>query len=435
MDKIRLKVSFNVESQTFQELENLLSFSVRHYEHISVHNTKCDDTGCLQFFKNNRKWKSLKLSLCRFQSVDSQVAFLSLFAPSLEEAEFEDQFSAFNLRWNQFPSVVLPKLTKLKTGALTVNVRCKTLKILDLTMANQSCILELLRLNQQALEDFTFSYEVLEGIFNRDIAELGIHLNLKRIHLQRHHNPDPMGATSIRNFQTFLKSQSNTVEEFVIDWFVGRPRGGRRRTNTEYFQLQGPHRARGQNARNDPFMRLQRQRFEERQRFFNDDHNPMIEDICNQAITTVFQDYKVIRKLIVSDRHGFLSGSTCPPITFLNIVPNPCITELRLRFEKAPLTDVLFEKLVTACPNLKQLFVHDMDQSQLECCSRELRNVESIFALSFKVDCLPSEKVKFKNLKRVLFCECVIQNHPELNDKKLFEQKSAVLDLVRDTST
>lgn len=428
MDKIRLRVSPNNESRSFYELENVLRGSMRKYEHISLNNAQCDDSGCIQFIKNHNIWKSLKLSTCHFSSVDSKAAFLSLVAPNLEEAEFEnviiDQLSVFNKPQQPVRTVLFPKLVKLKSGTLTADFYCTSLKALDLSLPNQNRIWQLLRLNQQ-LEDFTMTYEVLDAIFKRDIVELGINLKLKKIHLQRHHGSDPMDITSNRNFQTFLKSQSETVEELVIDWYSGRPPAARRASSTnDWFSSRSCRRMRGEGndrgARNPQVMRFQRRRF------VDDDFNPA-DDICVKAITMIFQDFKVIRKLIVSDKQGFLSDTSCPSVTVLNLIPNPSITELRLRFEKAPLSDVLFEKLVSACPNVKNLFVHEMDQSLLECCARRLKNIESIFALSFKVDCLPSDKVKFKKLTRVNFCECVVSNHPELNGQKLKDQKAVVL--------
>ena len=298
-------------------------------------------------------------------------------------------------------------------------------------MANQKRIHHVLETNP-GLEELSMTYEVLDVIFKKEIiSELGIKLKLKKLFLLRHHGTDPMDTTSSRNFQTFLKSQIETLLEINTDWFSGRPK--RRSICHDWDAGRNVRRLRREGPRRDLHLHIRgavdpEPRFVGR-RFVDEDFNPA-EDICVKTLTTIFQDFKKIQKLIVSDKHGFLSDFSCPSVTVLHLTQNLSITELRLRFEKAPLSDVLFEKLVSACPNLKSLFVHEMDQSLLECCARKLKKVESIFALSFKVKCLPSDNIKFEKLQRVSFCECIVDNCPELNEKKLFEQKLAVLKMI-----
>lgn len=429
MDKIRVKASANAESQSFSDLDKVLCRSLRKYEHISFINIQADDDTCTDFVKKYTVWKSMKLQTCHFRSIKSKLAFLSMVSEHLEEVEFEniiiDQMGGFVQRQQVVP-VQFPKLLKLKCGNQTADVvSCSNLKVLDLSMASQNRIHQLLKTNP-GLEEFTTTYEVLDAIFKKElISEMGINLKLKKLRLLRHHSTEPIDSISNRNFQTFLRSQSDTLEEVNIDWFSGRPK--RRSTGTDWDWGPSFRRIRGEGhvraVPNNPVLVFHRRRF------VDDDFNPT-DDICVRALTTIFQEFKVIRKLIVSDKQGFLAETSCPSVTVLNLVANLNITELRLRFEKAPLSDVLFEKLVTACPNLKSLFVHEMDQALLECCAKKLKHIESIFALSFKVNCLPSEKVKFKKLQRVTFCECIVKNHPELNDKKLSEQKSAVLQMI-----
>lgn len=428
MKKIRLKISPSKDSQSFQELNNLLQCSDRRYENLSVNNAQCDSERCLEFIRNNSRWKSLKLSTCHFTSAASKVAFLSIISEDLEEAEFEnviiDQLCLFNYQSSQPDLFVsFPKLTKLRCGILPAELRCTDLKVLDLTLANQHRILQLLKANRK-IEDLTMTYEVLDAVFKRpDIFEMEINLRLKKLQLHRHHGTDPMDTTSNRNFQMFLKSQADCLEEVVIDWFSGKP-PMRRSTSNEWFpscrRLRGDAFERGIDER--------RVRFQ-RRRLVDDDFNPN-DDICVKAVTTIFQEFTAIKKLIVSDKQGFLQDTSCPSVTVLNLIPNPSISELRLRFEKAPLSDVLFEKLVAASPNVKSLYVHEMDQPLLETCARKMKHLESIFALSLRVDNLPNEKVKFNKLKRFNFCECIVNNHPELQDKKLFEQKLNVMKMI-----
>lgn len=72
----------------------------------------------------------------------------------------------------------------------------------------------------------------------------------------------------------------------------------------------------------------------------------------------IFRDFTAIRKLIVADKRGLLLDTECPTAAALTLVPNPSITEVRLRFEKAPFVDIVIGKLVADCPSLKNLFVH-----------------------------------------------------------------------------
>lgn len=315
---------------------------------------------------------------------------------------------------------------------------------MEVYVSNQNRILALLKLNPQ-LEELTMTYEVLDTIFRRSLNELGINLSLKKLIIQRNHGSDPMDSSSNRNFQVisnlfsilkmffnsnlsfqaFLKTQKDSIEEVVIDWFSGPPPP--RRSNSEWFQERRCRRRRHE-EREEP---VAEPRFyiNPRRRFPDDDFNP-VDDIAVKALGIIFQEFTAIKKLIVADKQGFLSESECPSVDALTIVPNSNITELRLRFEKAPMSDMLFEKLVSACPNVKNLFAHEMNQRLLECCARELLNLESIFSLSMKLESLPSDLVKFDKLQRLNFCECIIKNHPEIHALKSMAQKKTVLKMI-----
>lgn len=417
-------------TRNFSELTKTLKKSVRNYEHLTLSSAQVDDPKCLKFFENHKILiKSLKLATCHFRSVATQISFLSIVAPNLEELEFENVIvdSVLFHENNRLPSlsVNFPKLQKLKCGALPGNFICTTLKCIDVYAVQHNRLLPLLKLNP-GLEQLTMTYEVLDAAFRRDFTEQGIQLKLKKIHVMKSHSSDPMDTISNRNFQSFLITQRDCLEEFVIDWFSGKP--PERRVSNDWFEEPQFRRRRvlvgGENER----IRLENRGIQ-RRRVIDEGFNAT-EDICVKALQTIFAEFRSIRKLIVADKQGFLSDE-CPTVGALNIVPNPNIVELRLRFERAPLSNALFEKLVSACPNVKRLFVHEMDQHNLECTSREMNQLESIFALSFKVDTLPCESVKFEKLRKLNFCESFIGNHPEIALMKSVKQKQVVMKMLK----
>jgi hypothetical protein len=432
MDKIRLKIFPSSDIRSFSALTETLKRSRRKYEHMTLNGTQVDERRCLQFIESHKHLiKSLKLSTCHFRSVPSKIAFLEIIAPTIEELEFENviidsigHYGNYRDDNQQRPFTVnFLKLRKLKCGTLPGEFICTTLKTLELYATNQNRALTMLKLNP-GLEELTITYEVLDSIFRRDWVQQGISLKLKKLQILKHHGSDPMDSTSNRNFQTFLMTQTESLEEVVIDWFSGKPK--ERRQNNDWFD-EPDFRRRRRDDREGAFLDVRRVH---RHRIA-DNIADAAEDICVKALQTIFREFKRIRKVIVADKQGFLSESICPTVGVLNIVPNPNITELRLRFEKAPLSNLLLEKLVSACPNVKSLFVHEMDQRSLECTSREMIHLESLFALSFKVDTLPCDLVKFEKLQKLNFCECVITNHPELTKKKTAEQKPIILQMMK----
>lgn len=437
MNKIRLKVVPSNESRSVSELDNVLKSSERSYSHISLSNTQCDNEAYTKFFTKYHVWKSLKLSTCHFDSVDSKARFLTRLCDHLEEMEFENVIIDNTSLYPRNPVVGLqipfPKLQKLKCGALPADFVCTALKALDLSSPNQNGVHVLLKSNPE-LEDLTITFDVLDFIFRQNIIENGIILKLKKFHVHRHHTSEPMDSTSSRNFQTFLKSQVDCLEEVQIEWYSGRP-PARKSRDDEWGEMHRLRRRGNDNNAEGPGPSGQNaaavvQVFRFRRHRIDIDFNAA-DDVCLKSLGIIFKDFTKIRKLIISDKHGYLCDTICPSATALLLEPNYNITELRLRFEKAPVSDLVFEKIVTACPNIKSLFVHEMDQKLLEICSRELLQVESIFALSFKVDQLSHEAIKFEHLNRINFCECIVKSRPELGGMKSAELKAIVIKMLK----
>lgn len=235
-------------------------------------------------------------------------------------------------------------------------------------------------------------------------------MKLKKLQIQRIFEYYQTESASKRNFQAFLKTKTDHLIEVSIDWFSGAPQqrcSNNEERNRVDLNFPGEVEARAQaNA-------------------FNPNN-----DIAIKALEIIFQDCKNLRKLIVGDRRRYLTNSVCPSVAALNIVPNPSITELRVRFDKSSFSDSLFEKLMIACPNVKNLFAFEIDQKLLEYCARKLIQIESIFAFSLKVDRLPNELVKLNKLNSINFCECIVNNHPEMSAMKSNEQKQTVLKML-----
>lgn len=432
MNKIRVKVP-DGRAKTFSDLENVLAKSDRKYDHISLNGLRTEFELCAKFLQKHNEWKSLKLSTCQFSSALKEVACLAALGENLLEIEFDNvvvDSNLFSRRDQSSPSLVLPKLEKLKTSSLPFDFICTTLKILEMNISNQPRALSLLKSNPN-IEELTLTYEGIDSIFQGNFAELGINLKLKKLHIKRRHSSDPVSSSSIQKFEAFLMSQSECVEEMSIEWFVGRPPQSRQ--ETDWFPIRRARRMGGADmirieAEDHLDRRMARGiRFVFQASYCSDD------DPCIRSLNLIFREFKLLKKLVITDKQGFLSDSFCPSVNALNIVPNQKITELRLRITKAPQSNVLFGKLAEACPNLKNLVVHDMDQALLEICANRLPNIEVIFALSFRVDKLPKEDVKLPNLERINFCECVIKDQPDehFSELKLSEQKSQVLQWLK----
>lgn len=429
MDKIRLKVMASTDRKSVKDLSKMIKNSSRNYEQLAINNVQIDDKLWLDFIKDHRESiRSLKLSTCHFASIETQVHFMKIIAPWIVELELENVIvnSSGHLREDRSSehSVTFWKLQKLKCSALPFKFICNTLKSLQVHTSVSRRFLFLLEQNP-AIEELTVTYEVLDSAFRQNINEINMKLQLKKLQVLKHHGSDPIDSNSNRNFLSFLRSQSETLEEVVIDWFSGKP-PERRESDIDLFEELQFQTRRSPNA-----VQVVRRGSQSQRRRIAVDNFDASGDICVRTLQAIFLEFKRIRKLIVSDKQSFLSDSVCPTVQILDIVPNYHITELRLRFEKSPLSNVLFEKLVSACPNVKYLFVHEMDQNNLECVARVMKNVESIFALSLNLDVLPCDKIKLKTLQRLNFCECHVANHPEIIKMKSLDQKSTVLSMMK----
>lgn len=407
MNKIRLRVR-RCEEEDIAELEEILCNSKRRYEHISITNIQRDYESCTAFIEKRNKWLSLKLSTCSFESITNQISFLSLFQ-NVSEIEFDNHIDNHHLRrGDPVPSMNIPTLKKLKVAMLSMDFVCENLTHLELTGTHVDCATNLLKRNP-SLEELHLSYESLEYI---NFSQLK--LRIKRLCMKRLNSSEHISQSVILRFETFLKTQSDTIEELTLDWFSGIP--PRVRPNTSGHRSFRVRR----NHHDEEFFLEELPPFERR----SFDRN---EDACLRTLTIAFSMFHKLNKLVVGDKHAFLTNVQVPSVDELNLSSNYSIAELRMRFEKTTHSDRLFKKLVNACPNVTNLFAHAMDQPLLEFCAEKLPDLETLFALSLKVETLPNENAKFGKLQRLNFCECIIESKPEIRDLKLFDRKNLVL--------
>lgn len=413
MNKIRLRVR-RCESEDLKELDKILLKTKRRYEHITINNIQRDYDSCVSFIQKRNTWSSLKLSTCNFETLPNQISFLSMFS-NLSEIEFDNHVDSYYVRrGDPVLSVTIPSLQKLKVGTLNIDFICTGLTSLELTGTHDSCATTLLVRNPN-LEELHLSYESFEAIFAQNFLELNINLRIKRFFLKRLNSSEYISQNSIRNFESFFMSQSDNIEELTLDWFSGipprvRPGSSEHRS----FRVRRNH-------RDDELLCIEEIPPFERRSF---DRN---EDACLRTLAIAFSHFRKLNKLVVGDKHAFLTNVQVPSVGALQIEPNHNITELRLRFEKTSHSDALLKKFISACPSVTSLFAHAMDQHLLEFCAAELPNLETLFALSLKVDSLPNESTKFEKLQRLNFCECFIENKPEIRQLKLFDKKNLVL--------
>lgn len=412
MNKIRLRVRKS-DIDGLDELEEILCNTKRRYEHLAFTSIQRDHASCEAFIKKRRTWSSLRLSTCSFDSLSNQILFLSYFK-NLAEIEFDNHIDSHHLRrGDPIPSINIPTLKKLKVGLLTVDFNCQNLISLEVTGSHDSCATNLL-IRNPGLEELRLSYESLETIFGQPHSPSINSLRIKRLTIKRLNSSEGIPESSIINFERFLKSQSNFIEELTLDWFSGippriRPASNRHRN----FRLRRNH-------EDDDLL------FEEIPPVLRRNFD-QAEDACLRTLAIVFSEFFKLNKLVIGDKHSFLTNASVPSVDGLEISPSFSITELRLRFEKTSHSDKLFKKFITACPRVTSLFAHAMDQQLLEFCAEKLPDLETLFALSLKVQSLPDDKSKFEKLQRLNFVECFIESKPEIRELKLFDRKNLVL--------
>lgn len=343
---------------------------------------------------------------CHFKTVKAQMEFMNKLAPYIEEVDFNNVLiDHYHFAGNySFPLVNFPKLKSLKCGVLGGAFQCSTLERLDVVKDYSNFIETPNRLKQllqsnSTLEDLSIAYEVLDAVFSHEPNDMS--LKLKKMQWRKQ-SDDTITDSVVDNILAFLKTQKDCLEEFTLDWFSsGRRRRRRSRGIDNEFEVV----------------------------IYNDANAG--NDIGVKALGIIFEEFKSLQKLVIADKRGFLINSECPTASALSLIPNPHITELRLRFDKTLTSDMMFEKLITACPNLKSLKVRELDQSLIEYCSRKLKHLEFLYALSFKAQTLPCKKIQFAKLQRLNFFECIIQNQPELRKIPLIEQKQKVLEMLK----
>lgn len=146
-----------------------------------------------------------------------------------------------------------------------------------------------------------------------------------------------------------------------------------------------------------------------------------------QSFPLIFKQLKVLKKLIVASREFAFRTLE---IGRLIIDQNLSITELRYRFPPTDNSNDLFIKVIAACPNITHLYVHHINQQQMEACSYNLKNLEFIYAFRTEFDSLPNDKVKFKNLKHFKTFVCSAENRLALNSSKSSEMSQAIFEII-----
>lgn len=250
--------------------------------------------------------------------------------------------------------------------------------------------ISILRWNQQ-LEALTINYDVMKAIFERDITERGIRLKLSKFHLQKGHAKWHETFPS-DNFIKFFETQKDSLKEFAFMHSAVSDRGIE-------FSLS-----------NDPKYK---------------------DDICIRALQMVFKDFKLMRKLVIADKTSMIMKSFIANPNIISLTPNYSITELRIRFDRTKKSDLLFKVLVAACPNLKELYVREINQPLLQYCSDHLKHLEMIYAFSFTANDLPCATINFAKLKRLQHWVCKIDNHPELDDWKSTERNDCIVQMLK----
>lgn len=154
-----------------------------------------------------------------------------------------------------------------------------------------------------------------------------------------------------------------------------------------------------------------------------------VDNVCVRALNLIFNVYKRIRKLTVSDDEKFLSRE-CHSVKILQLWPNLNIKELHLLIPNTLTSKLVLETLLAACPNLQHLYLNELDQGILRTCAQKLKHLESISAKSFKLLNLPDQDIHFEKLKKVDFVTCSIKNQPRVNKMKALKKKIVVLDML-----
>jgi len=117
----------------------------------------------------------------------------------------------------------------------------------------------------------------------------------------------------------------------------------------------------------------------------------------------------------------------------LNFATSKSITELRFRCTQSLASNILFEKIIAACPYLKSLIVPEISENMLEFASGQLPHLNYLYGFTLKAERLPN--VTFPQLKIINFRECLIGNLPQLQEMSLLEQKKFVLKKLRPNKT
>lgn len=370
-------------------MNNVFKASVRNYEHIAFKVLTIQNSEFPDYIQKPHTWKSIKIGRGGFETVAEYASFMELLAGDLEEVIIEKIAVPYQRQRRAVPAVNFPKLFKMKCGSdsLQFEIISPNLKVVDLCHEiNRERAIALLRTNSQ-LEELTINYEGIGDLFLDSPITNGLNLSLKKLHVRRFEDNTvqlTVGPNNQQNFELFLNTQRASLEEVIVEW------NGQLPADTWVFYLG---------------------------------------DTCIRTLQLIFREMTGIHKLLVSDTKDFLNNDFYPEGD-LQFAPNPNITELRVRFKKTRQANFAVKQLVRACPNLKILSVHEMDQGLLEVCAQHLKSVEAIYTLSFKVDTLTAGNIKFDKLRKINFYECIVKDDPDIGKLKLSVMKSSVLKLL-----
>lgn len=369
MQRIHLK-NMKEEGKPLGDIINILKTSDRSYQHLALSNLWFSKNEVYSQVPSHINLKSIKLSVCSFQTARELVKLLSSLSP---ETLIETEFYRIQIQTSsndEILSVCFPWLKKLKadTSDLKLNFICWTLKVLEIIDCGSDCsgscpelVLDLMRRNSQ-IEELTIGQG--ENLFVRSIEEQNIHLNLKKLRF----SCKGINVSQRENFEAFLMSQRNSVKLDLED------------------------------------------------------------QILATCLRTLLSEFQNLKKLVVNNNKQALTKEESS--NSLQLPTNSNITELRLRFGDGVLSQLVARKLITACPNVKRLFMFKMTQPILEYFSANMPNIETIYALSLTANVLPHPAARFENLRNVKFYECNIKSQSEISRMKWSEQKAAVAKLL-----
>lgn len=376
MNKIRLRC----KPSTVQAVDEVLSVTKRRYVHIKFEEFFFGQShfNYSGFFRQRDTWLSFKMMYCRFYSVPKHD-----FEPLFKDlVELEMGLGSGGLPFfGSIPKVEVPNLEKLKVYVLDMDFITTSLKFLEFKENQGSCVANLLLLNP-GLEELQMSYKSINTIFNNQFWNGNAKSSIKKLTLERLKDLESVHPACIDNFLVFLTTQRHSMEELTIHWFSSI----------------------SHNA--DPGLR---------------------------TLQFAFSQFQKLRKLVIIDNHWRLVEYLYSAVRALQIVPNRSNTELRLRFEKTEYSVELFQKLATACPNLRKLAARWIDETLLKHCAACLPVLKTLYAFEMEIESLSNSIIRFKNLQHLTFNNFTVKNDPEICRLPRADLKKLVLEFLTES--